>query len=624
MDDLQWPRTLNKVVTKRWSQLKNTLVIKDFVDHLIQKRVVTLEYWMSLKSKPIPESERMEDFLALVMKFNQQKYLYFLEALHKIDRGDLVKDLSKAIDMKPQKEKDADYVKTVNKSMQKDSKPKAEKAHKVGSANSKPKRTNLSNTKNEMLTTTEEKEKVRNIKGQTDADQMPTNNGSVADGNVRNSSNTGNSNSNPHKTTPVAVPKQQKQMEGNQSTTTENLHKGIGNAEKKDQLDIKDKNENPVQKTQQKLKKTVEFKDENKNVNTLKEELATGTRPGSSKTKEEILEEREKELLSKESELKKKEMELQEHERSLIEKETHLLTRENSLLTNHSSGIDDGLQALPSDLSHLQFGSNKTTASTTTSSEILAEVREQLKEMKRIKEIESEHVSSCNTPKEEFVRVQDFQNVQQNIDDLTEEIKTERSSRENVQQKMEDLKHEIETLQTTIKQFEDEKEIKDVEIDREINRLKTELKNAKSNYNEGINRLKRDSSTKESEIKSLQVKMESMKTSTEDLEKRVKMLENDKARYEHELQRYEKEVSELRKELENKENELADLRKVLADTESEKEDLIDEIAELKNEINKLKGDKKKLEAEKKTLLGRCVKPQWNQSPSGSLRRTSFK
>ena len=101
--DLQWPRALNKILTNRWTHLKNTLVLKDFVDHLIQKRVVSLDYWMGLKSKPVTESERTEDFLSLVMKFNREKYSLFLEALLETGHLDLVKDLAVDADGKPKR-----------------------------------------------------------------------------------------------------------------------------------------------------------------------------------------------------------------------------------------------------------------------------------------------------------------------------------------------------------------------------------------------------------------------------------------------------------------------------------------------------------------------------------------
>ena len=46
---MRWPRVLNWVITRRWVLLKSSLVLKDFIDYLIQKRVVTLDYWMGLK-----------------------------------------------------------------------------------------------------------------------------------------------------------------------------------------------------------------------------------------------------------------------------------------------------------------------------------------------------------------------------------------------------------------------------------------------------------------------------------------------------------------------------------------------------------------------------------------------
>lgn len=571
MDDLQWPRALNKVITKRWSQLKNTLVMKDFVDYLIQKRVVTLDYWIGLKSRPISESERTEDFLALVLKFDEQKYNYFMEALLSIERHDLVQELIKAQSYKSKKPK------TDEKELKEPKKPILTK---------------------KMTVTVEKSARIQEIEsgkhknGQTDAEQQP---------------GEGASNSKEAHKTPLNHRK-----DNHQAEVTANLHKGVGNAEKPKTPERKMEESTP------KPKKTVEFKD----MPTTEEKHED--RPGTAKSKEEILEEKEKMLQNKENELSKKENELKEHEKSLKEKETELLTRENSLLTNKTGISDIGPLSLPAQLQHLRQAEWNPSASTTTSSELLADVREQLKAMKKNKEeIESEHTTRCSTPKEDFVRMQDFQNVQQNIDELKEEILSEREGRETVQRKVEDLKHEISTLQLTIKTLELQRETKSAEIDREINRLKTELKNSKSHYNETMNSLKMELKGKDKEISELKVNSEEMKKHSGDLERRIEILEIDKMKYEIELQRYEKEVSDLKHTLEQKENELKDLRSVLEETENEKEELIDELADLKNEVHRLKAEKKRLEAEKKTLLGRCVKPQWNQSSTGGSRRGSF-
>ena len=85
---------LNQVIIDQWSNLKNTLVMRDFVDYLIENRVITLDYWISLKSKSITESERTEDFLSRVLKFDKQKFNHFLQALCMIGREDLVTKLT--------------------------------------------------------------------------------------------------------------------------------------------------------------------------------------------------------------------------------------------------------------------------------------------------------------------------------------------------------------------------------------------------------------------------------------------------------------------------------------------------------------------------------------------------
>lgn len=227
MDDLQWPRTLNKVVTKKWSELKNTLVMKDFVDHLIQKRVVTLDYWMGLKSKSISESERTEDFLALVMKFNQQKYFHFLEALNKIDRHDLVKSLSKALDMKAQKPMENYDEKKVNKQTEKDKGRHSEKIK--GNDSFKQKSRETSKINNEKSNKAKVDDRSKGLKGQTDADQMPSDIPNYVDGkdDVSVKAEMGTVH-NKKSTTPI----NKKQNGPYQSMITQNLYKGIGNGEK--------------------------------------------------------------------------------------------------------------------------------------------------------------------------------------------------------------------------------------------------------------------------------------------------------------------------------------------------------------------------------------------------------
>lgn len=93
MADKNWSKNLNRVIINNWRDLKSTVVMRDIADVLIQKQVITLEYWMCLKSKPISESERTEEFLSMVVKFGRKKYNYLLEALLRNHRKDLVKRL---------------------------------------------------------------------------------------------------------------------------------------------------------------------------------------------------------------------------------------------------------------------------------------------------------------------------------------------------------------------------------------------------------------------------------------------------------------------------------------------------------------------------------------------------
>lgn len=225
MDDLEWPRQLNKVITKRWSQLKNTLVMKDFVDYLIQKRVVTLDYWMGLKSKPISESERTEDFLSLVMKFDQQKYNYFMEALLSINRHDLVKVLVKAQAFKKAKEGENEK----KQPMQKKVSVTIERSQKL-----------------------KDEDNNKNIRGQTDADQLPNeaasnggattgNAGPTASNNGTTARNAGANRSNSNETTIGILHEKslvKKLVSSRQTSVTHNLHKEAGNVEKHENTGI--------------------------------------------------------------------------------------------------------------------------------------------------------------------------------------------------------------------------------------------------------------------------------------------------------------------------------------------------------------------------------------------------
>lgn len=209
MDDLEWPRQLNKVITKRWSQLKNTLVMKDFVDYLIQKRVVTLDYWMGLKSKPISESERTEDFLSLVMKFDQQKYNYFMEALLSINRHDLVKVLVKAQTFK--KAKDVENER--KQPMQKKVSVTIERSQKL-----------------------KDDDNRKNIGGQTDADQLPNeaaSYGGAITGNAgATASNSGTTarNAGPHASSSGTTASNAGATRSNRNETTSGI--SVSNAEK--------------------------------------------------------------------------------------------------------------------------------------------------------------------------------------------------------------------------------------------------------------------------------------------------------------------------------------------------------------------------------------------------------
>ncbi|KAL3852748.1 hypothetical protein ACJMK2_016365 [Sinanodonta woodiana] len=92
--DLKWQKTLNELLTSKWHELKNTIVMRDIADHLIHRRLITLDYWMGLRAKPVPESERTEDYLSHVMKFPIERYHQFLEVLMECGHEHLVQKLA--------------------------------------------------------------------------------------------------------------------------------------------------------------------------------------------------------------------------------------------------------------------------------------------------------------------------------------------------------------------------------------------------------------------------------------------------------------------------------------------------------------------------------------------------
>ncbi|KAH3820784.1 hypothetical protein DPMN_122533 [Dreissena polymorpha] len=568
MDDFEWSRKVNRVITKRWTEIKTTLVMKDFVDYLIQKGVVTLDYWMGLKAKPVTESERMEDFLHQVSKFTQQKYNYFLEALLTINRHELVQNLIINQKVKPKKVEPDDKLRPMPKESNATQKSKTPKS--VEPRLSKSADGPTMAPADTFITTLSE------TKGQSDIDQLSEWKFTSLD----TTDGTG----------VTSVDKIRQVAKEKQAQITERLYQGIAT---KEDINIK-------KDPDKKAKKTVEFKDTSE-----KDVDETNPRPGTSKSREDLLEEREKQLRCKESELKQKEKVLNEREMTLMEKEQQLLTRENSL-------------------AHMEISRPTTATLTFTQTSELMDIREQLKALKKAREqeIESEHTTYCNTPKDEYVTVMDFKIVQQEIAELKQDITEDREAKQVIQQKVEDMKQEINTLQRTIEKLNNEKTVRNAEIDREISVLKVKLTKAETDRDESIGKLRMELKSKEEESMKVKASLEQFQKHSSSLEKRVVVLETDKLKYEAELQQYEKEVSNLRQNLEVKEQDLNDLKNVLEETESEKEDLIEMLNKLKHEIDDLKSDKKRLETEKKTLLARCVKPQW--SGAGGSRRPSIR
>ncbi|WAR26761.1 hypothetical protein MAR_012465 [Mya arenaria] len=616
MDDMQWPRVVNRVITSRWVQLKNSLVLKDFIDYLIQKRVVSLDYWMGLKSKPISESERTEDFLAMVMKFDQQKYNLFLEALLSIQRHDLVADLLATAKAKPKKPKElapdeksspAKEKRNTKDKLRSTSTEPVSKTYNYPS-NAERNTSSLSGerSKPEAISVSGRKPTASPTKWLTEVKPRPNEYSNKV--NSKSEKETTNTKQGttilPSKPTVVEKTVAVEQ----QAKVTERLYQGIPSNE-----DIAGKNGSGDNKSGIKAKKTVEFQDKNEKDTDEKQ-----PRPGTSKSREEILEEREQLLKSKEDKLIEKEKALKEKEKSLSEKEFDLVSRENTF-TNST------LRNPQSQLKEMELNFISPDVSLTQTSEILHDVREQLKAMRKVKEeIESEHTTCCNTPKDEFVKLDEFQNLQHDIEELKDEIYGDRRAKEVIQHKVEDLKSEVDMLHGTIEKLKTENEKRNEEFEKEIARLKTELKHTGHDNDVIMKKIEAELRVKQEENLKTKAFMEDLTEHSKELEKRVEILEHDKQVYEAELQRYEKEVSDLRQNVEAKETDLGDLRNVLEETENEKEDLIDMLNNLKSEVDKLKSDKKKLEADKKVLLARCVKPQWNQSPGGSIRRASFK
>lgn len=614
--DLQWPRALNKILTNRWTHLKNTLVLKDFVDHLIQKRVVSLDYWMGLKSKPVTESERTEDFLSLVMKFNREKYSLFLEALLETGHLDLVKDLAVDADGKPKKIR-----------------PRVKSHH---HSNHGEKHGNQTRGQTDADLGENTDPLVKNAECEKPQPKPRERITKVMEENKESSAANLTENANPN-----AKAQRSKAALEHQNKIVARLHEGIATIkpdeegeDKDDQKDEKEKDEaepheqSPIPSssqtggTQQTNTNKSEVLETVYNSSRTVSDLKTDRKIGSAKSREEILEEREQNIINRETELNRKELELDKKDKSLQEMETNLIIRERSLVLEKQ--VNSGPASLPKDIQALTFGRplNSPAASSTQSSDYLAEVRDQIRELRRVKgEIEDEtSFGPTPKPKDDYVKIKDLEIVQQDIAEIKEGIATDRDGRENLQEKLEEQKNNIENLHSKIATLENEKEESEKDFNKKITKLKADLKNVKSSQNDNLNKVREEIKTKEEECKKLKSEMDELKKNAADLENRVSILETDKTWAEKELQRMEKEVADLKQRLNEKEGELSELRTILEDTETERDDLIDEVTQLKNEIGKLRSDKRKLEQEKKSLLQRCVKPSWNQN----TRMSSFK
>lgn len=623
--------------------------MKDFVDHLIQKRVITLDYWMGLKSKPVTESERTEDFLSLVMKFNREKYSLFLEALLETGHLDLVKELALNADGKPKKirpkVKTQGHIQSGERSTGKamgqtdadlvdENKPLL---NKMDTEKAKSK-------KFVVVVEEEEKEAIQALQTTKDLTMNPMSMASKSSENISIKLTS----TAPNATEDVNIkPKSAKEAIEYQNKITERLHHGKATippstveTDVEDDNDIKDgKNNNnkALESQSQDQNRTASANDaekaEVKNPTAKKlENESKATRPapltvdrkmGSAKSREEILEEREQNVINRETELMRIEKELDEKDKSLQELETNLIIRERSLVLEKQ--VNNGPSSLPKDIPMLHFGRHlidSPAASSTQSSDYLAEVRDQIRELRRAKgEIEDEtSFGPTPKPKEDYVKMSDLEIVQQDIADIKDGIATDRDGRESLKGSLHEQKDKIEILNSKIATMENEKAVSEKDFNQKITKLKSDLKNVKASQKENLNKVREEIKSKEEECQQLKLEMGVLKKNASELENRVSILETNKTWAEEELKRMEKEVANLKSKLNDKEGELSELRKILEETESERDDLIDEVAHLKNEIGRLRSDRKRLEQEKKTLLARCVKPGWNQN----TRTTSFK
>lgn len=93
-----WHVIVKEVISKNVCRLKGTINVKDIIDYMIQTNVITLDEWMGLKRKQIPETERTEEFLWILTKSNEDKFEHFLESLLQNGSYDLYNDLKKERD----------------------------------------------------------------------------------------------------------------------------------------------------------------------------------------------------------------------------------------------------------------------------------------------------------------------------------------------------------------------------------------------------------------------------------------------------------------------------------------------------------------------------------------------
>lgn len=80
MDEDQNDTALKKIIDN-WVKIKNSLFASELSGPLIQERIITVEQWMDIKSRPKSDPDKIDEFLCIVKKQNPATHDAFVKIL---------------------------------------------------------------------------------------------------------------------------------------------------------------------------------------------------------------------------------------------------------------------------------------------------------------------------------------------------------------------------------------------------------------------------------------------------------------------------------------------------------------------------------------------------------------